>query len=71
MNSAGTFEGHSVEHFSVAPDGLSDRGAFQLRNAPLALTVECGSAEVAEESLLFYHHTESVCACICRQPECS
>ena len=28
------FEGDSVEHFSVTPDGLDDRGAFQFRNAP-------------------------------------
>ena len=41
------FEEDSVEHFSVTPDGLDDRGAFQLRNALLALNVEGGSAEVA------------------------
>ena len=41
------FEGDSVGHFSVTPDGLDDRGAFQLRNAPLALNVEDSSAEVA------------------------
>ena len=55
--------------FSVTPDGLDDRGAFQLRNTPLTLIAESGSAEVVEESLLFDHHTESVCACIRTQPE--
>ena len=69
------FEGDSLEHFSVTPDGLDDRGALPLRNAPLALIVESGSAEVAEEPketvglMLFYHHTESVCACIRNQQE--
>ena len=33
--------------FFVAPGGLDDRGAFQLRNTPLALNVEGGSSEVA------------------------
>ena len=41
------FEGDYVEHFLVAPDGLDDRGAFKLRNAPLALDVEGGSSDVA------------------------
>ena len=41
------FERDSVEHFSVTPDGLDDRGAFQLRDVPRALNVEGGSAEVA------------------------
>ena len=71
------FEEDSVEHSAVTPDGLDDRGAFQLGNAPLALIVESGSAEVADEPkgtvglLMFYHHTESVCACIRNQPEFS
>ena len=42
------FEGDSVEHLSVTLDGPHDRGAFQIINAPLALIVESGSAEVAE-----------------------
>ena len=69
------FKGDSVEHLSVKLDGPDDCGAFQLRNTPLALIVESGSAEVAEGPngtvglLLFYHHTESVCACIRNEPE--
>ena len=69
------FKGDAVEHLSVTLDSPHERGAFQLRNAPLALIVERGSAEVTEEPkgtaglLLFYHHTESVCACILNQPE--
>ena len=41
------FKGDAVEHFSVTLDSPYDRGAFQLRNVPLALIVEGGSAEVA------------------------
>ena len=41
------FKRDALEHFSVTPDGLDDHGAFQLRNIPLALNVEGGSAEVA------------------------
>ena len=37
----------AVEHFSVTLDSSHDRGAFQLRNAPLALNVEEDSSEVA------------------------
>ena len=64
------FEGDSIEHLSVTLDDSHDHGAFRLRNVPLALIVEGGSAEVAEGPngtvglLLFYPHTESVCACI-------
>ena len=71
------FEGDSVEHLSVALDGPHDRDAFQLRNAPLALNTESGSAEVAEGPngtvglLLFYHHTESICAYIRNEREFS
>ena len=71
------FEGDSVEYLSVTLDGPDYRGAFQLRNAPLALIVESGSAEVAEGPngtvglLLFYHRTECVCACIRNEPEFS
>ena len=71
------FEGDSVEHLSVTHDGPDDRRAFQLRNAPFVLIVESGSAEVAErpngtvELVLFYHHTESVCACILNELEFS
>ena len=39
------FEGDAVEHLSVTLDRPHDRGAFQLRNVPLALIVEGGSAE--------------------------
>ena len=69
------FKGDSVEYLSVKLDGPDDRGAFQLRNTPHALIVESGSAEVAEGPngivglLLFYYHTESVCACIRNEPE--
>ena len=71
------FEGDSVEHLLVTFDGPQDRGAFQLRNSSLALIIEGGSAELAEEPngtvglLLFYHHTESICACIRNEPEFS
>ena len=71
------FEGDFVEHFSVTPDGLDDRGAFQLRNATLALVVESVYAEVTEKPkgtvglLLIYHHAESVFARIRNQPEFS
>ena len=41
------FKGDAVEHLSVTLDSPHDRGAFQLRNVPLALIVEGGSAEVA------------------------
>ena len=69
------FERDSVEHLSVKIDDPDDRGAFQLINAPLALIVESGSAEVAKGPngtfglLLFYHHIESVWACIRNKPE--
>ena len=43
------FGGDSVEDLLVPLDGPDDRGVFQLRNSPLALIVESGSAEVAEE----------------------
>ena len=71
------FEGDPVEHLSVTLDGPDDRGAFQLRSTSLALIVDSGSAEVAEEPngtvglLLFYHHTEPVCVCIHNEPEFS
>ena len=41
------FKRDAVEHLSVTLDSAHDRGAFQLRNAPLALNVEGGSSEVA------------------------
>ena len=41
------FKGDAVEHLSVTLDSPHDRGAFQLRNVPLALIVEGGSAEVS------------------------
>ena len=39
-------KGDAVAHLSVTLDSPHDRGAFQLRNVPLALIVEGGSAEV-------------------------
>ena len=42
------FKGDSVEHLSVTLDCIHNRGTFQLRNAPRALIVEGGYAEVAE-----------------------
>ena len=63
-----------MEHLSFTLDGADDRGAFQPRNALLALFVERGSAQVAEGLnrtvwlLLLYRHTESVCACIRNEP---
>ena len=41
------FKGDAVEHLSVTLDSPHDRGAFQLRNVPLALIFEGDSAEVA------------------------
>ena len=41
------FKRDAVEHLSVTLDSPHDRGAFQLRNVPLALIVEGGSAEVS------------------------
>ena len=66
-----------MEHLSVTLDGPDDRGAFQLRNAPLALIVESDPSEVAEgpngtvDLLLFKHNTGSVCACIDNESEFS
>ena len=57
------FEGDPVEHLSVTLDGLDDRGAFQLRNAPLALAVESGLAEVVEG-----RKESSVCCCFITTP---
>ena len=71
------FQGGSVEYLSFTLDGPDDRGAFQPRIAHLALFVESGSVEVAGGLkgtvglLLFYHHTEFVCACIRNEPELS
>ena len=44
----GSSNAKKYEDIDAAPEELlDDRGAFQLRNAPLALTVEGGSSEVA------------------------